>query len=97
MNKMKTLLLLVITVITITSCEYFGGGGRTYETESGMKKLLGDLDGQFGKGAGYTDIGFVYHKDIGTSIVATGTKDLNSPKLMEKLKQLASKRVRLML
>lgn len=87
MNKTQTLLLLlVITAITITSCEYFGGGGRAYETEDGMRKMLGELNDEFGKGAGYTDISFSYHKDMGTAISATGTKDLTSSKLIEKLK-----------
>ncbi|BAV05850.1 hypothetical protein FLA_1862 [Filimonas lacunae] len=77
-------LCIALLAITLTACEYFGGGGCTYETADGIKDAQKELDSKFGKGAGYTDVMFSFHKDVGTVITATGTPDLNSAKLIER-------------
>ncbi|NML24099.1 hypothetical protein HHL16_24690 [Pseudoflavitalea sp. G-6-1-2] len=85
--KKKTLqlsLMLALCITAFTSCDYFGGGGRKYETADGVASLVSDLKSEFGKDAWYTDINFSYHKSTGTSTSATGTKDPASKKMIEK-------------
>lgn len=77
----------MLLAATLTSCQYFGGGGRDFETSKGIASLVSELKDEFGDNAGYTSINMSYHDGIGTSTVATGTADVNSNKLTEKLKQ----------
>lgn len=84
-NKLKAVAFCLILIgFTITACEYFGGGGRTFETEEGVKETREQLDSKFGKGAWYTDVTLSYDKSTGTVITGTGTADPNSPKLIER-------------
>lgn len=77
----------MLFAVIFSSCQYFGGGGRDFETAKGIASLVSDLKDEFGENAGYTSINMSYHDGIGTSIVATGTADMNSNKMIEKLKQ----------
>lgn len=76
--------LLMFCFATFASCDYFGGGGRKFETSDGIAKLVSDLKNEFGKEAFYTSIGFAWNSHTGTSINATGTADPASKKMMER-------------
>lgn len=84
---MKKISCFMLLAVILSACEYFGGGGRDFETSKGIASLVSELKDKFGENAGYTSINMSYHDGIGTSTVATGTKDVNSNKLIEKLKQ----------
>lgn len=78
--------LFLLVAGLFSSCKYFGGGGREYETAEGVADIVGELNNKFGEGASYTDISMSFHKDLGTSISAKGTKDPASKKLIDKLR-----------
>ncbi|NII24342.1 hypothetical protein HB364_04600 [Pseudoflavitalea sp. X16] len=82
MKKHTLSLLLAICMMVFYSCS--SGGGKAFETTEGMADITGQLDDEFGKDASYTSVILSYHKDIGTMVSATGTKDPASKKLIEK-------------
>lgn len=84
---MKQLLCMAFLAVTMASCQYFGGGGRDFENSKDLASLVGELKSKFGENAGYTSILMSYHDGLGTSVVASGTGDANSNKLIEKMKQ----------
>lgn len=84
---MKKLCVAAFAALLLASCQYFGGGGRAFDNADDLASLVGELKDKFGENAGYTSINMSYHDGIGTSTVATGTGDINSNKLMERMKQ----------
>lgn len=84
---MKKISCIILLAATLASCQYFGGGGRDFETSKGISALVQELKDEFGENAGYTTINMAYNSGIGTSVLAIGTADMNSNKLIEKLKQ----------
>lgn len=84
---MKKLIFIAFMAVTLASCEYFGAGGRDFETAGGISDIAGELKDKFGENAGFTSISMSYHDGLGTSTIATGTSDVNSNKLMERMKQ----------
>src|SRR5688572_31440321 len=84
---MKKLCVAAFATLILASCQYFGGGGRAFDNADDMSDLVGELKDKFGQNAGFTSITMSYHDGIGTSTVATGTADINSNKLMERMKQ----------
>jgi hypothetical protein len=84
---MKTLafpFLLALSIILLNACK--SSGGRTIESADGVAGIVEDLNSEFGDKASYTSVGMGYHKDLGTTVSATGTKDPSSNKLIKKQK-----------
>lgn len=87
---MKTLpfrILLAIAAFSLISC---GNKTRIFDTKEGVSDLAGELDKQYGKDASYTSLIMTFDKSIGTAVVATGTKDPASKKMIEKRKMQGS-------
>lgn len=82
----KHILYLMLAACTAFFYSCSSGGGKTFENKDGISKIAGDLNDEFGKDAHYTSVVMSYHKDIGTMVSATGTKDPASKKLISKLK-----------
>lgn len=84
--KTQTLRLFLFTAIAALGLVSCGNGGRSFETADGVQDIANDLDKQFGKDASYTNVLMSYHKSLGTSVSATGTKDPGSKTMIEKQK-----------
>lgn len=84
---MKKISCFILLAVILSACEYFGAGGRDFETSKGIASIVSELKDKFGENAGYTRISMSYHDGVGTSTIATGTADVNSNKLIEKMKQ----------
>lgn len=82
MKKHTFSLVLAACMLVFYSCN--SGGGKAFETTEGMADIVEQLNDQFGKDASYTSVILSYHKDIGTMVSATGTKDPASKKLINK-------------
>jgi hypothetical protein len=82
MKKHSLHLLLAFCIMSLHACN--AHKGKTFESTEGVASIAKDLNGEFGDNASYTSIILSYHKDLGTSISATGTKDPASKKMLRK-------------
>lgn len=85
-NTISKLFLFTLILVSFTACEYFGGGGRTFESADGISGLISGLKSQFGDNASFKSIVMIYDESSGTSVSATGTDNPSGNIMIEKTK-----------
>lgn len=84
MKKHTIHLLLAACLLAFAACQ--SGDSKAFETPEGVADAVSDLQDEFGTAASYTNVLLAYHKGIGNTLSATGTKDPASKKMLSKQK-----------
>jgi len=78
MKTLKTITIVAIAILTLSSC---GGGSGQPATTEGFSEIENELKSKFSDDAYYTDITISYNKSIGNIIGTTVTEDPASLKM----------------